>query len=82
MSGSVGLVSHEIWSRAETAKQMSSEERRKVPIAQKESYKWLTALHNTVAAVPAATQVITVGDSEADIFELLIMPSMSYKRIY
>jgi hypothetical protein len=66
----LGLVSQEIWSRDETVKQMSPDERRKVPIEDKESNKWLTALTNTVEAMPAGPQLITVGDSEADIFEL------------
>lgn len=66
----LGLVSQEIWSREQKAKQMKADERRKVPIEAKESNKWLTALSNTVEAMPAGPQLITVGDSEADIFEL------------
>jgi len=66
----LGLVSQEFWSRDEQAKQMTPAERRKMPIEEKESNKWLVALNKTVAAVLEGTQVISVGDSESDIFEL------------
>ncbi len=66
----LGVVSQRIWSRDETAKQMTAEERRKLPIEAKESHKWLVALSETVKLKPAHTQLITVGDAEADIFEL------------
>jgi hypothetical protein len=49
---------------------MTAEERRKLPIEAKESYKWLAALRESVQHKPANTQLITVGDSEADLFEL------------
>jgi len=66
----LGVIHQSIWARDETVKQMTSDERRKVPIAEKESYKWLTALDETVKWQPPGTQLVTVGDSEADIFEL------------
>lgn len=66
----LGLLHQSIWSRAETVKQMTSDERHKVPIAEKESYKWLAALSETVKWQPEGTRLVTVGDSEADIFEL------------
>ena len=66
----LGIVSQQIWSRDETPRQLTPEERRKLPIEEKESYKWLVALDESMAHKPADTQIITVGDSEADIFEL------------
>ena len=66
----IGIASQDIWARPDEAKQTTAEERRKLPIAEKESYKWLAALDQTVKVVPEGTQVISVGDSEADIFEL------------
>lgn len=66
----LGVLHQTIWSRDETAKQTTSTERRQVPIAEKESNKWLTALDETVKWHPEGTRLVTVGDSEADIFEL------------
>ena len=66
----LGLVSQQIWSRDETANQLTAEARRKLPIEEKESYKWLVALSESVKHKPANTQLITIGDAEADIYEL------------
>jgi len=66
----IGIASQDIWVRPEEAKQMSREERCKLPIEEKESYKWLKALDQTVKVVPIGTQVVNIGDSESDIFEL------------
>ena len=41
------------------------------PIKDKESYKWIAALKETVDNVPKDTMIITIGDREADIFKFL-----------
>jgi hypothetical protein len=66
----LGVVSQRFWARPAEPKQLTRAQRRKLPIAEKESQKWLTALRETVALRPVGTQVVTVGDSEADFFEL------------
>lgn len=66
----LGIVSQKIWARDEEPKQMTPAERRKVPIEEKESYKWLAALSETVHYTPEGTQCVHMGDSESDIFEL------------
>lgn len=70
----LGLLSQQIWARPEAKpeEQAATEavSRRTVPIAEKESNKWLVALSASVTDKPAHTQLITVGDAEADIFEL------------
>lgn len=66
----LGLVSQQMWSRKETTNQLTAEARRQLPIEEKESYKWLVALSESVKHKPANTQLITVGDAEADIYEL------------
>jgi len=49
--------------------------RKQVPITQKESQKWLTSLEAASRAREACahTRVISVGDREADVFDLLAM---------
>jgi hypothetical protein len=66
----IGIASQTVWARDETHKQRSVDERRQVPIEEKESNKWLIALDETVALMPDGTRLVTVGDSESDIFEL------------
>lgn len=66
----LGVLNEQIWSRDEAPKQLTAKERRKLPIEEKESYKWLVALRASVQQKAEQTQLISVGDSEADIFEL------------
>jgi len=66
----LGVLSEQIWSRDEAPKQLTPEERRKLPIEEKESHKWLVGLRESVRQKPEGTQLVAVGDSEADIFEL------------
>jgi len=66
----LGVLSEQIWSRDESSKQLSPQERRKLAIEEKESNKWLLALREIEKRKPEQTQLISVGDSEADIFEL------------
>lgn len=66
----LGVLSQQLWARAEPAQQLSPDERRKLPIEDKESYKWLVGLQESSQLCPAQSQLITVGDREADIFEL------------
>lgn len=68
----LGLLSQEIWARSEEEEELSDEERKKRPIEEKESYKWLKALRKTVELTPEETQVVTVCDREADIYELFV----------
>ena len=66
----LGLVSQQMWSRDETTNQLTAEARHQLPIEAKESYKWLVALRESVKHKPANTQRSTVGDAEADSYEL------------
>ena len=60
----LGIIAQEIWARDPDAPVLSDYERRKQPIEQKESYKWITALRETVQHTPADVQVVSVCDRE------------------
>ena len=68
-----GLLHQEMWARdaEETGK---SHDRRKRLIDEKESQKWLTTVRVCQERLPASMKAWIVGDSEADIYELLAMP--------
>lgn len=68
----LGVLTQEIWAREPDAPELSAYERRKRPIAEKESNKWLTALRETVQQTPAGVTVVSVCDREADVYELLV----------
>jgi len=65
----LGVLSQDIWARDATV-QGDSEARKSRPIEEKESYKWITALRETAAQSPQGGKVVSVGDREADVYEL------------
>jgi hypothetical protein len=65
----LGLISQSVWSR--DPKDIGKKYRRKkLPIEQKESNKWLIALNESEDILTEIKEVITVADREADIFDL------------
>lgn len=73
----LGLVHQQVWSR-DPEKKREKEEHKKLPIEEKESYRWLQSLEATSKAMDAETHIITVADREADIFELFALPRVSH----
>lgn len=64
----LGVVDQQCWSRKRAKGKRS--QRRKRPITQKESGRWLKGVKAAEAALPDTVQRVHVGDREADIFEL------------
>src|SRR5207302_4429038 len=69
----LGLVHQQVWAR-DPKEKGKKEERKKLPIEEKESYRWLQSVEATQKAVDQETHIITVADREADIFELFVLP--------
>ena len=65
----LGIVHQQVWVR-DPEDVGKAKRRRQLAIEEKESQRWLSGLDGTMAAIPQGVAVITVGDSEADIFEL------------
>jgi hypothetical protein len=65
----LGLLYQDIWSRENYPKQKRNK-RYELPIEAKESFKWLKAMEESLKNVPDRIQTVTVGDREADIYEL------------
>lgn len=65
----LGLVHQEVWVR-DPEDLGKAARRRQLPTAEKESQRWLDAERATLAILPEDVGVITVGDAEADIFDL------------
>ena len=51
----------------------TASEIQKLPIEEKESYRWIAAFQPTIALAPEGVRVVTVCDREADIYELFVM---------
>lgn len=62
----LGLFDQQVWRRDKSAPKVP-DVHKKLPITEKESMKWLNGLYQTQAS---PTQVIVIGDREADIYEL------------
>jgi len=63
----LGLIDQETWSRPEIIEEKKQNKAKN--IEEKESSKWLKSLRTTTQRTPEGTEVITVCDREADIFE-------------
>lgn len=68
-----GLVHQQVWSRDPEEKRTKAE-RKKLPIEEKESYRWLQSVEATEKALGPDTHIITGADREADIIELFALP--------
>jgi hypothetical protein len=63
----LGLLTHAFFTRPVGEPAHTPNELRQLPIEEKESYRWLEALEQTLALTPEQVQVVTVCDREADI---------------
>jgi hypothetical protein len=69
----LGLLTQAFFTRPLGEPAHTPNELRKLPIEEKESYRWLAAFEQTIALTPEQVQVVTVCDREADIYELFAL---------
>ena len=69
----LGLLQQQVWARAKDMRRNQNHKQR--PIDAKESQKWLTSLVAVIAAREACpdTHFVSVGDREADVYDLFLM---------
>ena len=68
----LGVIHQQVWARAEDERKRDT--RRKRPIEEKESFRWLEMVDAVESLLPHDLEVWVSGDREADIFELFAMP--------
>ena len=68
-----GLLAQKLWIRPPEDFGQSDATRKKLPIEEKESYKWLETMEKIGAPFSEGTKVVHVCDREGDIFELFCM---------
>jgi len=66
----LGRLTQSIWARAESD-ESSAAERRNRPIEEKESYKWLVALEESVKLTPKGVKLVNICDRESDVYEYM-----------
>ena len=64
-----GLLAQKLWVRPPENFGQSDARRTKLPIEDKESYKWLETIENIGASFPKDMKVVHICDREGDIFE-------------
>ncbi|WP_079205683.1 IS4 family transposase [Microcystis aeruginosa FBCC-A68] len=65
----LGLINQYVWAREEKNLGIAKQ-RKKRETQEKESQRWLDSLSETQQQIPEDIQVVTIGDCEADIFDL------------
>lgn len=70
----LGIIDQKIYSRAEQSKKketLTKSEKEKLPIVEKESYRWLESLKNTHNKfnTKSSSNIVTVCDRESDIYD-------------
>ncbi|MFP3904674.1 MAG: IS4 family transposase [Armatimonadota bacterium] len=68
----LGLMHQQSWARSHEVGRKHS--RKKRPLEDKESFRWVQTARAVQAAVPADTRLIQVADREADFFEMFAEP--------
>lgn len=68
----LGLLTQAFFTRPIGEPAHTPSEVRKQPIEEKESYRWIEAFEQTIDLAPADTEVVTVCDREADIYEMFV----------
>ena len=68
----LGIIHQQVWAREEEERKRNT--RRKRPIEEKESFRWLEMVDAVESTLPHDLDVWISGDREADIFELFAMP--------
>jgi hypothetical protein len=69
----LGLLHQQVWARDPAVRRAQDHKTR--PLEEKESQKWLTSLEAVIAARAACpeTHVVSVGDREADVYDLFLL---------
>lgn len=70
---SLGLLTQAFFSRPVGEPAHKPQDLRKLPIEEKESYRWLEAFEQTLSLAPPEVRVVTVCDREADIYEMFVL---------
>jgi hypothetical protein len=72
----LGVAHLEVWARTDE-EYGKAKDRKKLPIQQKESYRWVRTLQTVEEQMPIGQPLLFIQDKEADIFEFMEAPKRS-----
>lgn len=67
----LGLLDQQLWTR-DVEESGQRHQRKKRPIEEKESFKWLKGLRASLKGLPQSICVVSVADREADVYDLFL----------
>ena len=70
----LGILNQQIWARKDIPNETKAEKNERIKrthIEEKESYRWILALRETVGLMPEGSSSVTVADRESDFFEFM-----------
>ena len=68
----LGLLTQQFFERPIGEASHTASEIQKLPIEEKESYRWIEAFRQVIALTPEGVQMVTVCDREADFYEMFV----------
>lgn len=80
----LGLLAHKLWVRPEAEGETEAEgdsAQPNSPGEDKESVRWEELLRSSTEGIPAGTQVVTVADREADIYDFLFTAQQLHQHV-
>ncbi|OYU83998.1 MAG: IS4 family transposase [Flavobacterium sp. BFFFF2] len=66
----IGFSSMQFWHRSTDKRTKDERKYAQLPVEEKESYKWLNCVNNSVDTLTNAASITVVGDRESDMYEL------------
>jgi len=69
---SLGLLTQQFFERPIGAASHTASETQKLPMEEKESYRWIEAFEQVIGLTPEDVQAVTVCDREADFYEMFV----------
>ena len=69
----LGIIGQYVWAR-DPQELGKAQTRHQKPTGEKESQRWLDALLEADSIIPQSTQMVTIGDREADFYDLFACP--------
>lgn len=77
----LGLLTQQFFERPIGEASHTASEIQKLPIEEKESYRWIEAFEQVIALTPENVQVVTVCDREADFYEMFVMAEEKHAEL-
>lgn len=77
----LGLLAQQFFERPIGEASHTASETQRLPIEEKESYRWIEAFEQVIGLMPEEVQVVTVCDREADFYEMFVVAKEAHADV-